>query len=778
MMTTLLAAAALNIVTNGQPCAYVQLTHYPSSMELLAARELHDVALRSWKVDLPWLLEPGAERPGLKGRMAINLRTVRDGVRRDIPGDVWAKLQATDNPEAYVYSSFVRPDGRGAVYIVGKSDMATLYGTYAFMEDRLGVRFFHPGPAGTVYPYGREASVPEGLFVFREPWASFRKQSTWFGCVKPLDIVKDVEPYQTRRTFQYREYWSRQNLDAGQAERIRMGSLACTGGGELMFSIGVPLSLFESHPEYFPLVDGQRSREAGDKKMRRCMSNPDVMELMRQYALRHLESADHFGIDYRDASGGWCECEKCRAYGTGTDGVYRVQNVAHRFTKELSEKVLAVRPDAKFDVLVYRDYREPVSNDVKFSPAVLAKYCPHQRCYAHPLTAPCNAYFRRQYDFWNERCPTFGIFDYYAYSNVQYCPLEYVLAEDFKYYMNSNFRLWLEDTSGGCVKWPFPVCNWQMFYVASKMFWDKSVEAKPLMDEAYTFYYGAAADVMKKYHACRLELWNACPAHAAMSNFQRNAYCLNPKGSRERLLGYLDEAEKLAASDAEVRTRIGIDRDMLTAVWIKRNDALREALEKQRPMDVRRRSGAIAIDGELDDAGWKDAFVADGFLDVKSKCDDAGRKAPAQAKTRVRATYDDDAWYFAFEAMTDGRSPVAKATERDGDLWLDDSVEAFVTPPYDGYFHLIANAKGVLYDAEGQSGSDYDSRAEVKAKVLPDRYIVEMRVPVKPMRRDRIEKGDAWQVHFFRNDSRLKEISSIDGVWPHASTGFRRVDVK
>ncbi len=715
--------------------------------------------------------------------------------RMNAPKSVLAKLAGTANPEAYVYASGKRSDGGNGIWIIGKSDMGTLYGTYAFIEDQMGVRFLHPGPAGTVLQRKNAICVPDNLFIFREPWVASRRQSTWFGCTKPLDHEKDVEPFQTRRSFRYRPMGEQKNWPQEKILHVRMGNSVDENGGETMLHCAVPIVLFDAHPEYFPLIDGKRSYEAGKLQMRRCLTNPDVREMIFQFLMKHLTYARNVVIDYRDHTGGWCECEECIKYGTGKDGKYTVPNYALRFTQDMQNRILAACPEASLRMLIYRDYREPVSNDVRFKKQMTSVYCPHQRCYAHPLSAPCNKRFKDQYDFWNSRCETFGVFDYYCYSNVQYCPVEYALAEDFRYYSKSDFAYWLEDTScatGG--RWPYPVMNWQMYYVASKLIWDRDLDEKKLLSDTYDLYYGAAAADMKAYHARRLELWNACPAHATMSNFSRPAYCLQPDGSKEELLALLAEADKAAKGDKELLQRIAIDRDCLSDIWIQKNEKFRAAIAHRKPLDVRRRGGAILVDGELDDEGWKVAFATDDFKRVIIDYSGAKREPiDAAVKTRVMAAYDDDAWYVAFEAMTDNtNTPLVVKTPadvRDADLWKEDAVEVFVVPPFDGYFHFIVNPNGALYDSEGQSGQAFDSQAEVKTKVLADRYVVEMRIPVAPMHRTKIAAGDVWQLHFFRDDKRqsyigLKgkaaqgEISSLDGVMPHASIGFRCVHVE
>ena len=83
---------------------------------------------------------------------------------------------------------------------------------------------------------------------------------------------------------------------------------------------------------------------------------------------------------------------------------------------------------------------------------------------------------------------------------------------------------------------------------------------------------------------------------------------------------------------------------------------------------------------------------------------------------------------------------------------MDDSVEAFFFP--DGqkdYYHLAANTIPVLYDAVRQS-KDWDSKAEVKAKIGVGYWTLVMRIPLESLGNAKIVSGKTeWKVNFCRN---------------------------
>jgi hypothetical protein len=154
-----------------------------------------------------------------------------------------------------------------------------------------------------------------------------------------------------------------------------------------------------------------------------------------------------------------------------------------------------------------------------------------------------------------------------------------------------------------------------------------------------------------------------------------------------------------------------------------------------------------------------------------------------EEKTSMRVAYDKDNFYFAIDAFENKAwSPVkADAKKKDGPVWADDSIEIQIVPPgkegLTRYFHLICNTNGVIYDAMERDKS-FNSNAQAKVKKYNDRYVYEIKVPVKDMGW-KIKNGDIWKFFLMRNCSNLQppqttRHSSIDGVQAHRPTSYRR----
>jgi len=154
------------------------------------------------------------------------------------------------------------------------------------------------------------------------------------------------------------------------------------------------------------------------------------------------------------------------------------------------------------------------------------------------------------------------------------------------------------------------------------------------------------------------------------------------------------------------------------------------------------------IDGDLRDPCWERALEIRGdWVDVEA----GGVKVDAPPKVLV--WYDASKIYIAYQNPEPRmKDLLAEVTERDGNVWTDDSIEVFFDPTggQASYYQFIVNAKGVLYDGQGRSG-DWDSEAEAKAAVSDDGWTVELAVPLSNLGVKGSPKGQTWKVNFCRN---------------------------
>ncbi len=186
------------------------------------------------------------------------------------------------------------PDGTVSV-----QDRGTLYGVYEFL-DSLGVRWYRPDPWGEHVPNMASIHVPIGRKLstpaFKYRWS-----------LNGYRFSADDKP----ETSAWAKVW---------AARNRQGTMTGTGanmGGyytiriQHVYSILFPpAQYFETHPEYYALIDGVRRKDG-----QLCLGNPEVQKLAAQklldfakanpqYEILSLEPEDHDK---------WCQCDLCKA---------------------------------------------------------------------------------------------------------------------------------------------------------------------------------------------------------------------------------------------------------------------------------------------------------------------------------------------------------------------------------------------------------------------------------------------------------------------------------
>jgi hypothetical protein len=106
---------------------------------------------------------------------------------------------------------------------------------------------------------------------------------------------------------------------------------------------------------------------------------------------------------------------------------------------------------------------------------------------------------------------------------------------------------------------------------------------------------------------------------------------------------------------------------------------------------VHRARAAIAVDGKLDDAAWKNAAT----VELRFPWE---RQTGAKQKTTVRLLWNDEFLFAGYDC--EDADIVAHYTERDDPTYKDDAVELFLNPDpaQEWYYGMEMNARAVLYD--------------------------------------------------------------------------------
>jgi hypothetical protein len=157
-----------------------------------------------------------------------------------------------------------------------------------------------------------------------------------------------------------------------------------------------------------------------------------------------------------------------------------------------------------------------------------------------------------------------------------------------------------------------------------------------------------------------------------------------------------------------------------------------------------RPSVQIVIDGNLDEAVWKDAPE---ILRTETK-----------GKSSLRLVLTSDRLYLGGVFRLDpGQKPVVRVTKRDGPVWGDEGIELFfdANRDYKTAHQIVINAAGTTFDTLSFNKS-WNGDIIVKTKILPERWILEASLPVKELLSGAIAVGDAFGFNVVRNSPRGK----------------------
>jgi len=162
---------------------------------------------------------------------------------------------------------------------------------------------------------------------------------------------------------------------------------------------------------------------------------------------------------------------------------------------------------------------------------------------------------------------------------------------------------------------------------------------------------------------------------------------------------------------------------------------------------------AIAIDGDLDDAGWQHAGRANSFAEHNP-----GDQVEPPVATEAWLTYDDDYLYVAWLCHDDPTTIRASFTERDR-IWNDDYV-IFTLDTFGEQtwaYEIACNPYGIQGDLlwSSNAGEDltYDLVYHTAARITADGWQAEMAIPWTSLRFPARDE-QVWRVDFWRNHPR------------------------
>ncbi len=768
--------ADVNLVKDGKALGAIILQKNATSGEKNAAAELKKYFAKISGTDVPICED---KFPG-----SIILGTVDSN---NIPPALKLALEGKKD------ESFLIRTLDGNVYIVGKTQVGTLYGACTLLEEILNVRWFLPGEDEEYVEKRKDIAFPE-LHLLQEPAFNWRKlsQTSYPGKAIASKTWAARKKLQCTSAFTIRALTDPEQKDFFDA---RIADQVNTSGGHLTFYLAVPPQKYlKTNPEYFALVNGKRLQNNGHHNTHHCMSNETVQKMVADHICslheKHGKRITYlFGAP--DSDKDWCECPNCKALDDGEK--LDVSRRFHLVSQKIAKMVYEKHPDANLEVWAYANYRS-IPKGVQIDPRMRIYFCSHNRCFSHAIDDPT---CRRNVDIlslindWLMLNPRMRLYEYAHCTPMHWSPLEHVLAKDLKTFQKMGIEGWKEEISFPDSDFPRnqipefednPVhhalllySEWLYWNVASRLAWNPDLDVDEVIADIESKYYGKAFLPMQAFNNLRRSIWansNGCFGYPLGDS--RTPVLLQKDGLREKLLSLLQEAEKLARNDPVLAKRIARDKTFFHVFWCRQNDAYRkrQGFLMTSPVPAE----APLIDGNPDDPVWAGASYVSDFQTAYTS---EKKNLPPELKTTIGILSDERNLYFLIIAKEPDPTKLRALALEDKNVWDDDSIEIFLDPRNNAnaYYQIVVNSRGSVFDAR-QAGNDslLDFGVTAVAKVEKDRYIIELKVPVEKMEGE-FKPGMVWNVHFARNrtieDSFPKGHFSIDGEGYHQRSSYR-----
>ncbi|HET7745649.1 MAG TPA: DUF5916 domain-containing protein, partial [Vicinamibacteria bacterium] len=191
------------------------------------------------------------------------------------------------------------------------------------------------------------------------------------------------------------------------------------------------------------------------------------------------------------------------------------------------------------------------------------------------------------------------------------------------------------------------------------------------------------------------------------------------------------------------------------------------------PLTIGRAAGPIAVDGRLDDAGWKGVSAVETWYETNP-----GDNVPPPVKNIGYLAYDDRFLYaaFEFEDPEPGkiRAPLGDRDNVPGDT---DYGGIIVDPRNTGRTAImfLANPRGIQYDAVSDDASGEDSSPDYfwdsAGRITEKGWTLEIRVPFSSLRYSKADV-QTWRIMLYRNYPRNYRYQMFTSRLPRGGNCF------
>jgi len=442
------------LVQGGVSSHVIVVADDASPSEKTAAAEIQALFQQASGVNLPIVAEPASE----EGPVIV----VGAGARA-------AAFGVEPNLEELGEDGFVIKVVQPSVVIAGSPAAGTMHGVRRFLEIALNVRWIAPGQ--TIVPQTTDIVFPQEMDLTEKPAFKWRTTTyTWPGADRSFLAHQGENNGHAGPDAEY----GAEHFHDGQAHSY--------------FNFISPDEFWDTHPEYFSEINGQRVREATQL----CLTNPDVLDIVTERMLARMASnpdAIQHNFSQMDRYN-QCQCDKCRAM----NELYQSEGgTQFWFVNQLANRTSQVYPDKQIGTLAYMYTEEPPVG-LELHPNVAIWLCHmYPSCDSHPIrTCPDNADYKRRAEAWSELTDHLYIWHYIVDFMHYYSPFPnfYALADNIRFYRDIGVEgIFLQGMGHGGGGGEFSMLR---PWFGMKLLWNPDLDTTGLIKRFLKDYYGPA----------------------------------------------------------------------------------------------------------------------------------------------------------------------------------------------------------------------------------------------------------------------------------------------
>lgn len=370
-----------------------------------------------------------------------------------------------DEDEAFTYRS-----AGPALAIWGGNQRGTMYGVMSFLEREMGVRFYTP----------RVTVTPQKA----------RYTFTWLNHSEKPGV-------RVRNDFYYEAFepiWAARNrVNGAMGFRQQPGGLECYWSVHTFYPLMPPEEFFKDHPEYYSLLDGQRTADHAQL----CLANPDVLRIITERIKQKMRELPEYLI-YDVSQNDWsnpCQCADCEAV---VDREGSQSGPIIQFVNQVADSVKAEFPDKFIGTLAYSYTRKP-PRTLKPRETVVVRFCSIECCFAHDfLSCPENKSFVEDMNGWAAIAPHIYIWDYVVNFSHYVMPFPNfrVLQPNIQFFRDHKAIGIMEQAAYQSRGGEFAELR---AYLIAKLLWNPEAGVEPIIADFMHGYYGRAGQHVRAY---------------------------------------------------------------------------------------------------------------------------------------------------------------------------------------------------------------------------------------------------------------------------------------